>query len=75
MTREIETMVAYMDDSVSVFKVEIPTNNELVAKKFVEGNGEVVAIKKTTRTIDLDNLSDDDKIILGRMIELSGIKA
>ena len=35
----------YMDDGVNAFRVTVPAPNKAEAKKFVEGNGEVVAIK------------------------------
>lgn len=40
--------MVYMDDGRDCFKAAIPAANEKAARKYVEGNGEVVAIKDVT---------------------------
>ena len=49
--RERKTMrkyFVYMDDGRDCFKCAIPAANEKAARKYVEGNGEVVAVKDVT---------------------------
>ena len=38
-----------MDDGRDCFKCAIPAKNEKDARKYVEGNGEVIAVKDVTR--------------------------
>lgn len=38
----------YIDDGQNCFKVAIPARNEAEARKYVEGNGEVIAVKEIT---------------------------
>lgn len=51
--------MVYMDDGRDCFKVAIPAANEKEARKFVEGNGEVIAIKDVTKDfpISLDKVT------------------
>ena len=46
--REMRKYFVYMDDGRDVFKCAIPAASEKAARKYVEGNGEVVAIKDVT---------------------------
>lgn len=49
--RERKTMrkyFVYMDDGHDCFKCAIPAVSEKAARKYVEGNGEVVAVKDVT---------------------------
>lgn len=50
--------MAYMDDGRDCFKAAIPAPNEKAARKYVEGNGEVIAIKDVTQDfpISLDKV-------------------
>lgn len=41
--------MVYMDDGRDCFKAAIPAANEKAARKYVEGNGEVIAIKDVTK--------------------------
>lgn len=41
--------MVYMDDGRDCFKAAIPAVNEKAARKYVEGNGEVIAIKDVTK--------------------------
>ena len=54
--------VVYMDDGQNAFKVHIPAESEKKAREYVDGNGEVIAIKKGERTrecpISLDMISN-----------------
>lgn len=51
--------MVYMDDGRDCFKAAIPAANEKAARKYVEGNGEVVAIKDVTKDfpISLDKVA------------------
>lgn len=50
--------MVYMDDGRGCFKDAIPAANEKAARKYVEGNGEVIAIKDVTKDfpISLDKV-------------------
>ena len=49
----------YMDDGHNTFKVTVPAFSKKDAKEYVEGNGEVVAIKPSElQDIDLNCLAD-----------------
>lgn len=43
--------VVYMDDG-NAFKLHVPAESEKKALEFVQGNGEVIAIKQGERTIE-----------------------
>ena len=51
--------MVYMDDGRDCFKVAVPATNEKEARKYVEGNGEVIAIKDITEDfpISLDKVA------------------
>lgn len=51
--------MVYMDDGRDCFKAAIPAANEKAARKYVEGNGEVIAIKDVTKDfpISLDKVA------------------
>ena len=49
----------YMDDGHNAFKVTVPAFSKKDAKEYVQGNGEVVAIKPSElQDIDLNCLAD-----------------
>ena len=50
--------MVYMDDGRECFKVAVPANNEKAARKYVEGNGEVISVKDVTEDfpISLDKV-------------------
>lgn len=49
----------YMDDGHNTFKITVPAFSKKDAKEYVEGNGEVVAIKPSElQDIDLNCLAD-----------------
>lgn len=50
--------MVYLDDSKDCFKVAVPATNEKAARKYVEGNGEVIAVKDITEDypISLDKV-------------------
>ena len=49
----------YMDDGHNTFKVTVPAFSKKDAKEYVQGNGEVVAIKPSElQDIDLNCLAD-----------------
>lgn len=39
----------YLDDGKSTFRVAVPAKNERDARRYVDGNGEVVAVKDITK--------------------------
>lgn len=41
--------MVYLDDGKDCFKAAIPATNEKAARKYVEGNGEVTAVKDITK--------------------------
>ena len=41
--------VVYMDDGENAFKCHIPAENEKKAREYVNGNGEIIAIKRGER--------------------------
>ena len=42
--------VVYLDDGKNAYKVNVPAENEKKAREYVQGNGEVIAIRKGERT-------------------------
>ena len=49
----------YMDDGYSTFKVTVPATSVKSAKEYVQGNGDVVAVKSSElQDIDLNCLAD-----------------
>lgn len=40
----------YLDDGKDVFKAHIPAENEKKAREYVQGNGDVIAVKRGERT-------------------------
>lgn len=44
--------VVYMEDSIDVFKLHVPAENEKKAREYVQGNGEVLMVKRGERTIE-----------------------
>lgn len=41
--------LVYIDDGKNCMKLAIPAKNESQARKYVEGNGEIIAIKDVTQ--------------------------
>lgn len=52
--------MVYMDDGSNCYKVAVPASSEKDARKYVEGNGEVIAVKNVTKDfpIDVDKVVD-----------------
>lgn len=50
--------MVYLDDGRNCFKVAVPARNEKEAREFVNGNGEIIAIKDITEDypISLDKI-------------------
>lgn len=50
--------MVYLDDGKNCFKTAIPATNEKTARQYVEGNGEIIAVKDITEDypISLDKL-------------------
>ena len=51
--------IVYMDDGRNCFKVAVPATSEKAARKYVEGNGEVITVKDVTKDfpISLDKVA------------------
>ena len=49
----------YVDDGNGCYKIAVPAENEKAARKFVEGSGDVIAIKNITEEfpISLDSIA------------------
>lgn len=45
--------IVYMDDGRNCFKVAVPATSEKAARKYVEGNGEVVTVKDVTKDVPI----------------------
>ena len=45
----------YLDYGDDVLKIAVPSKNESDARKFVEGNGEIIAIKEVTDEIKISS--------------------
>ena len=60
MQNKMKKYMVYMDDTRDCFKVAVPAKDEKTARKYVEGNGEVIAVKDVTNDypISLDKVSD-----------------
>lgn len=52
--------LVYLDDSTDCFKVAVPAFDEKAARKYVEGNGEIIAVK---------DISDDYPIDLNKVVQ------
>lgn len=46
--KPLRKYMVYMEDRDSLYKVAVPAINEEAAKKYCEGNGDVVAVKDVT---------------------------
>lgn len=40
--------MVYMDDGKNCFKIAVPAKNEKMAREYVKGNGEIIAVKDIT---------------------------
>lgn len=45
---KMKKFMVYLDDSKNVFKCAIPAKDEKTAREYVQGNGEVIAVKEVT---------------------------
>lgn len=46
--KPLRKYVVYLDDGELVYKLYVPAINEEAAKKYCEGNGDIVAVKDVT---------------------------
>ena len=55
----MKKFMVYMDDGKDCFKAAVPAENEQAARKYVEGNGEVIAVKDVSAEwwISLDKIA------------------
>lgn len=45
---KLKKYLVYLDDGNDVYKIAVPAETEKAARKFCEGNGEVIAVKDIT---------------------------
>lgn len=52
--------MVYLDDGKNAYKVAIPAKDEKAAREYVQGNGEVIAVKDVTQNypISADKVAD-----------------
>ena len=62
----MKKFMVYMEDREDVFKVAVPAESEKKAREYVDGNGEVIAIKDVTTDYPISN----DKV--ARALEAAG---
>lgn len=64
--------MVYMDDGRDCFKVAVPAKTEKEARKYVEGNGEVISVKDITTDfpISLEKIADALKMAHFGQIEI-----
>ncbi len=51
----MKKFMVYMDDGRDCFKVAIPAESEEKAREYVEGNGEVIAVRDVTEDFPIDS--------------------
>lgn len=51
----MKKFMVYMEDREDVFKVAVPADNEKSARKYVEGNGDIIAVKDITSDYPISN--------------------
>lgn len=51
----MKKFMVYMDDGRHCFKVPVPAETEEEAREYVDGNGEVVAVKDVTKEFPIDS--------------------
>ena len=44
----MKKFMVYLDDGKDVYKLAIPAKDEKTAREYVQGNGEVIAVKEVT---------------------------
>lgn len=64
--------MVYIDDGDLLFKAAIPAENEKEARKYAEGNGEIVAVKDVTDDypISVDKVAQALKVASFGQIEI-----
>lgn len=74
----------YLDDGTNVFKCTVPAENKAGAKKYVAGNGEVVAIKDAdlqdidthclSQTLRADGWGQQEIDVIVRVLDICGLE-
>lgn len=56
---KMKKFLVYLDDGKDVFKCAIPAKDEKAAREYVQGNGEVIAVKEVTNdySISVDKVA------------------
>ena len=44
----MKKFAVYLEDRAGVYKIAVPAENEKAARKYVEGNGEIITVKDVT---------------------------
>lgn len=82
--KKLRKYMVYLDDRIDCYKVAIPAENEAAARKYCEGNGEIIAVKDITEEYPISaacvlealNMRDFGKIekdLIIRTLQISGI--
>ena len=58
--KQMKKFMIYMDDGRDCFKIAVSAKNEKEARQYVEGNGEIIAVKDVTKDypISIDKVVD-----------------
>lgn len=51
---KLKKYFVYLDDGNDVLKIAVPAESEEAAKKFCEGNGEIVKVKEITSEVQIE---------------------
>ena len=46
--KKLKKYIVFLDDRDNCYKVAVPAENEAAARKYCEGNGEIIAVKDAT---------------------------
>lgn len=66
MTKMKKYMV-YLDDGRDAYKIAVPATSEKMARKYVEGNGEVIAVRDVTKDYPISEYETADALLKGGM--------
>ena len=49
---KLKKYLVYVDDGRNVYRIAVPTKSEKAAREYVEGNGEVIAVKDASEYLN-----------------------
>ena len=58
MKARVNAYAVYMDDGRDAFKVIVPATTEKEARNYVDGNGEVIAVKEVDIPLHVGKIAD-----------------